>query len=54
MNQDVRDIDETELTKLYSEYTAGLSRPVPAVVHRQGRRIPGCVSAEESAARKSR
>ncbi|MGA8974575.1 MAG: hypothetical protein WB496_15570 [Pseudolabrys sp.] len=54
MRQDIKDISEKELTKLYSEYQAGLDRPVPAVVHRQGRRIPGCVSAEESAAWKSR
>jgi len=54
MEQDIRDTSETELTKLYSEYKAGLNRPVPAVVHRQGRRIPGCVSAEDSAAWKSR
>ena len=52
--QDIKDISEKELTKLYSEYQAGLDRPVPAVVHRQGRRIPGCVSAEEFAAWKSR
>ena len=54
MRQDIKDISEKELTKLYSEYQAGLDRPVPAVVHRQGRRIPGCVSVEESAAWKSR
>jgi hypothetical protein len=41
MKQDIKDISEKELTKLYSEYQAGLGRPVPAVVHRQGRRIPG-------------
>ena len=52
--KDIKDIDENELTKLYSEYKAELGRPVPAVVHRQGRRIPGCVSAEDSAAWKSR
>lgn len=50
MKQDIKDISEKELTKLYSEYQAGLGRPVPAVVHRQGRHIPGCVSAEDSAA----
>jgi hypothetical protein len=54
MEQDIRDLDEKELTKLYSEYKAGLSRPVPDVVHRQGRRIPGCVSVEDSLAWKSR
>lgn len=54
MKQDIRDISEKELAKLYSEYQAGLGRPVPAVVHRQGRRVPGCVSAEDSAAWKSR
>ncbi|HEY6699641.1 MAG TPA: hypothetical protein VI137_02315 [Pseudolabrys sp.] len=54
MNQDIKDISEKELTKLYAEYQAGLGRPVPAVVHRQGRRIPDCVSAEDSAAWKSR
>ena len=46
MKQDIKDISEKELTKLYAEYQAGLDRPVPAVVHRQDRRIPGCVSAE--------
>ena len=45
MKQDIKDISEKELTKLYSEYQAGLGRPVPAVVHRQGRHIPDCVSA---------
>jgi hypothetical protein len=54
MKQDVKDISERELTKLYSEYQAGLGRPVPAVVHRQDRGIPGCVSTEDSAAWKSR
>ena len=54
MRQDIKDISEKELTKLYSEYQAELGRPVPAVVHRQGRRIPGCVSVEDSAAWKSR
>ena len=54
MKQDIKDISEKELTKLYSEYQAGLDRPVPAVVHRQDRRIPGCVSVEDSAAWKSR
>ena len=44
---DISDISEKELTKLYSEYQAGLDRPVPTVVHRQGRRIPGCVSVED-------
>ena len=51
MKQDIKDISEKELTKLYAEYQAGLDRPVPAVVHR---RIPVCVSAEDSAAWKSR
>ena len=50
MTKDIKDIGEKELTKLYAEYQAGLGRPVPAVVHRQGRSIPGCVSAETSAA----
>jgi hypothetical protein len=54
MKQDIKDISEKELTKLYSEYQAALGRPMPAVVHRQGRGIPGCVSAEDSAAWKSR
>jgi len=54
MKQDIKDISEKELTKLYSEYLAGLGRPVPTVIHREGRRIPGCVSAEDSAAWKSR
>jgi hypothetical protein len=54
MNQDIKDISEKEFTKLYSEYQAGLGRPVPTVIHREGRRIPGCVSAEDSAAWKSR
>jgi len=52
--KDIKDIDEKELAKLYSEYQAALGRPVPAVVHRQGRHIPGCVSVEDSAAWKSR
>lgn len=52
--KDIKDVDEKELTKLYAEYQAGLDRPVPVVVHRQGRRIPGCVSVEDSAAWKSR
>ena len=47
-------IREKELTKLYAEYQAELGRPVPAVVHRQGRSIPGCVSVEASAAWKTR
>ena len=54
MNQDIKDIGEKEFTKLYAEYQAGLDRPVPVVVHRQDRRIPSCVSAEDSAAWKSR
>jgi hypothetical protein len=53
MDQDIRDIGETELTKIYAEYKPGLIRPVPAVVRRQGCRIPGCVSGENSTARKS-
>jgi len=40
---DIKDISEKELTKLYAEYQAELGRPVLAVVHRQGRNIPGCV-----------
>src|SRR5690348_3518933 len=52
--KDIKDISEKELTKLYSEYQAGLGRPVPTVVHRQDRGIPGCVSTEDSAAWKSR
>ena len=54
MNQDIKDISEKEFAKLYAEYQATLDRPVPAVIHRQDRRIPGCVSAEDSAAWKSR
>jgi hypothetical protein len=54
MSQDIKDISEKEFTKFYSEYQAGLGRPVPAVVHRQGRPIPGCVSIEDSVAWKSR
>ena len=46
MTKDIRDIGEKELIKLYAEYQEGLGRPVPAVIHRQGRSIPGCVSAE--------
>jgi hypothetical protein len=48
MTKDIKDISEKELTKLYDEYQAALGRPVPAVVHRQGRSIPGCVSTEAS------
>jgi hypothetical protein len=54
MEQDIKDISEKEFTKLYAEYQSGLGRPVPAVIHRQGHRIPGCVSAEDSSAWKSR
>jgi hypothetical protein len=54
MKQNIKDIDEKEFTKLYAEYQNGLDRPVPAVVHRQDRSIPGCVLAEDSAAWKSR
>ena len=50
MTKDIKDIGEKELTKLYAEYQAGLGRPVPAVVHRQGRSIPDCVSTDASAA----
>jgi hypothetical protein len=39
--KDIKDISEKELTKLYAEYQAALGRPMPAVVHRQGRSIPG-------------
>jgi len=54
MNQDIKDLSEKEFAKLYAEYQATLDRPVPAVVHRQNRGIPRCVSAEDSAAWKSR
>lgn len=54
MKQDIKDIDEKEFAKLYTEYRAALGRPVPAVVHRHDRRIPGCVSVEDSAAWKPR
>jgi hypothetical protein len=54
MKQDIKDISEKELTELYAKYQAGLDRSVPAVIHRQDRSIPGCVSAEDSAAWKSR
>ena len=54
MTKDIKDISEKELNKLYVEYESGLGRPVPAVVHRQDRNIPGCVSTETSAAWKSR
>ena len=50
MTKDIKDIGEKELAKLYAEYQAALGRPVPAVVHRQGRSIPGCVSTEASGA----
>ncbi|HET7165499.1 MAG TPA: hypothetical protein VFI94_10175 [Pseudolabrys sp.] len=50
MTKDIKNIGEKELMKLYAEYQEGLGRPVPAVIHRQGRSIPGCVSAEASAA----
>ena len=50
MTKDIKDIGEKELTNLYAEYQAALGRPVPAVVHRQGRSIPGCVSTDASAA----
>jgi hypothetical protein len=54
MQKDIQDISEKELTKVYAEYQEGLGRPVAAVVHRQGRSIPGCVTVEESAAWKVR
>lgn len=54
MTKDIKDISETELKKLYAEYEARLGRPVPTVLHRQGRDIPGCISAEFSATWKSR
>ncbi|HEX3340029.1 MAG TPA: hypothetical protein VHT68_12760 [Pseudolabrys sp.] len=54
MTKDIKDISEKEFTKVYDEYQAGLGRPMPAVVHRQGRSIPGCVSTEASGAWKSR
>jgi hypothetical protein len=54
MTTDIKDISENEFTKLYAEYQATLDRPVPTVVHRQGRSIPGCVSIEASGAWKSR
>src|SRR5258708_23140998 len=50
MQKDIQDVSEKELTKLYAEYLATLGRPVSAVVHRQGRNIPGCVTTEASAA----
>jgi hypothetical protein len=50
MQKEIQDISEKELTKLYAEYQATLGRPVSDVVHRQGRSIPGCVTAEASAA----
>jgi hypothetical protein len=50
MTKDIKDISEKEVTKVYDEYQAALGRPMPAVVHRQGRNIPGCVSADASAA----
>jgi len=50
----LQDVSEKEFTKLYAEYQETLGRPVPAVVHRQGRSIPGCVSVEASAAWKTR
>jgi hypothetical protein len=50
MTKDIKDISEKEFTKVYDEYQAALGRPMPAVVHRQGRNIPGCVSADASAA----
>ncbi|HKA76353.1 MAG TPA: hypothetical protein VKD19_04535 [Pseudolabrys sp.] len=54
MQKDIQDVSEKELTKLYAEYLATLGRPVSAVVHRQGRNIPGCVTTEASAAWKVR
>jgi hypothetical protein len=54
MTKDIKDISEKEFTKLYDAYQAAFDRPVPAVVHRQGRSIPGCVSTEASGAWKFR
>ena len=45
MQNDIQDVSEKEFAKLYAEYQATLGRPVVAVVHRQGRNIPGCVTA---------
>ena len=50
MQKDIQDAGEKELAKLYAEYLATLGRPVSAVVHRQGRSIPDCVTTEASAA----
>jgi hypothetical protein len=46
----IQDISEKELVKVYAKYLAALGRPMPAVVHRQDHSIPGCISAETSAA----
>jgi hypothetical protein len=54
MQKDLQDVSEKELTKLYAEYLATLGRPVAAVIHRQDRSIPGCVTAEDSAAWRAR
>ncbi len=54
MQNDIQDVSEKEFAKLYAEYQATLGRPVVAVVHRQGRNIPGCVTAEASAAWRAR
>jgi hypothetical protein len=54
MQKDTPDFSEKELAKLHAEYQATLGRPAPAVIHRQGRSIPGCVTVEESAAWKLR
>jgi hypothetical protein len=54
MQKDTPDFSEKELAKLHAEYQATLGRPVSAVVHRQNRSIPGCVTVEASAAWKLR
>ncbi len=54
MQKDIQDVSEKELAKLYADYQATLGRPVAAVVHRQGRSIPGCVTVEDSAAWRAR
>ena len=46
----IEDISEKELVKVYTKYVAAFGRPMPAVVHRQDHSIPGCISAETSAA----
>jgi hypothetical protein len=42
-NKDIRDIPEAAFERIYTKYLSTIERPVPPVVHRQDRSIPGCI-----------